>query len=244
MARYLSIAREKIDVVPLGINLDGFTIRGGRVPGRPFTVGYLARIAPEKGLRALCEAYVRFRQMPGVDGARLQVAGYLAPDQQKYLSDAERQLTNAGLGAEFEYRGAIDRAQKIDFLRGLDVFSVPTAYVEPKGLFLLEAMACGVPVVQPRHGAFPEMLAKTSGGVLVEPDNVQSLADGLYTLFKDPSLGAELGQHGFDGVRARDSVSRSADRMLEAYATVPPRAARGDGAMQASGGSGARGPRD
>ena len=79
-------------------------------------MGYLARIAPEKGLFALCEAYVRFRQMPGVISGRLDVAGYLAPDQQNYLKDAERRLTNAGLGSEFHYRGAVDRAQKIGFL--------------------------------------------------------------------------------------------------------------------------------
>ena len=168
MSSYLSIPREKIDVVPLGINLDGFDRRRDEPQGRPFTVGYLARIAPEKGLLGLCEAYVRFRRMAGVESARLEVAGYLAPDQQKYLKDAERTLANAGFAGELQYRGALDRQQKIEFLRGLDVFSVPTVYVEPKGLFLLEAMACGVPVVQPRHGAFPEMLAQTSGGLLVE----------------------------------------------------------------------------
>jgi glycosyltransferase involved in cell wall biosynthesis len=104
MAGYLSIPRDTIDVVPLGINLDGFERRVEMQPfdsltlaqGRPFTVGYLARIAPEKGLFALCDAYVRFRQMPGVTTARLEVAGYLAPDQQNYLKDAERRLTNAG----------------------------------------------------------------------------------------------------------------------------------------------------
>ena len=217
MAGYLSIPREKIDVVPLGINLDGFERRRTTPAGQPFTIGYLARVSPEKGLFALCEAYVRFRQMPGVTSARLEVAGYLAPDQQNYLKDAERRLTNAGFGGEFTYRGALDRDRKIDFLRGLDAFSVPTVYVEPKGLFLLEAMACGVPVVQPRHGAFPEMLAKTSGGILVEPDDVQSLAEGLYTLWKDPALRAELGQNAFDGVRAHYSISSSADRMLEMY---------------------------
>jgi glycosyltransferase involved in cell wall biosynthesis len=215
MAGYLSIPREKIDVVPLGINLDGFERRLN--VDQTFTVGYLARIAPEKGLFALCEAYVRFRQMPGVTSARLDVAGYLAPDQQNYLKDAERRLTNAGFGGEFTYRGALDREQKIGFLRSLDVFSVPTVYVEPKGLFLLEAMACGVPVVQPRHGAFPEMLAKTSGGILVEPDDVQSLAEGIYKLWKYPALRVELGQNAFDGVRAHYSISRSADRMLEMY---------------------------
>ena len=216
MARYLGIAADKIDVVPLGINLDGFEPR--RESGaRPFTVGYLARIAPEKGLVALCEAYVKFRQMPGVTNARLDVAGYLAPDQTGYLKEAERRLANAGIGNEFQYHGAPEREQKIDFLRNLDVFSVPTLYVEPKGLFLLEAMACGVPVVQPRHGAFPEMLARTSGGVLVEPGDAQSLAGGIHGLWTNPTLRAELGENGVKGVRQHYSVSRSADRMLEVY---------------------------
>ena len=218
MSSYLHIPRAKIDVVPLGINLDGFDRRSESPSGRPFTVGYLARIAPEKGLLGLCEAYVRFRRMAGVDKARLEVAGYLAKDQQSYLKTAERALASAGFPGELQYRGMLDRRQKIEFLRGLDVFSVPTIYVEPKGLFLLEAMACGVPVVQPRHGAFPEMVARTSGGILVDPGSSQSLAEGLHTLWKSPALREELGQHGFDGVREHYSVRGSADRMLAVYA--------------------------
>ena len=159
---------------------------------------------------------MKFRRMPGVESARLEVAGYLAPDQQKYLKDAEN-LVGAGFSGEFQYRGALDRDQKIEFLRGLDVFSVPTSYVEPKGLFLLEAMACGVPVVQPRHGAFPEMLEKTRGGVLVEPGDALSLAEGLYDLWKYPARRVELGNNGFEGVREHYSISKSADRMLEVY---------------------------
>ena len=222
MAGYLSIPREKIDVVPLGINLEGFDRRRDTAPAvsavdRPFTIGYLARIAPEKGLHRLCEAYVKFRQMPGIPASRLEVAGYLAPDQQQYLKDAERRLASAGFGGEFQYRGVLDRDQKIDFLRSLDLFSVPTTYVEPKGLFLLEAMACGVPVVQPRHGAFPEMLQKTRGGILVEPGNPLSLAEGLYNLWNDPAMRVKLGQSGVEGVREHYSIAKSADRMLEVY---------------------------
>ena len=216
MSKYLTIEPDKIDVVPLGINLDGFAQRIAS-PDRPFTVGYLARIAPEKGLHALCDAYVRFRQRPGVAHAQLEVAGYMASDRQGYLREAERRLEAAGLGGEFHYRGLLDREQKIAFLRNLDVFSVPTVYVEPKGLFLLEAMACGVPVIQPNHGAFPEMIAKTSGGVLVEPDNADRLADAIYNLWNDPARRAELGANGFDGVRRHYSIGRSADRMLEVY---------------------------
>jgi glycosyltransferase involved in cell wall biosynthesis len=217
MATYLSIPRRIIDVVPLGINLEGFARRHAATPGRPFAIGYMARIAPEKGLLELCDAYVRFRKMSGVQSARLQVAGYLAPDQKSYLARAGRRLTDAGLHGEFEYRGALDRGQKIEFLRNLDVFSVPTVYVEPKGLFLLEAMACGVPVVQPRHGAFTEMLAKTSGGLLVDPADAESLADGFYTLWKNAAQRAQLGESGFHGVREHYSISRSADRMLAVY---------------------------
>jgi glycosyltransferase involved in cell wall biosynthesis len=216
MSRYLSIDAGKIDVVPLGINLEGFAKRVAS-PDRPFTVGYLARIAPEKGLHTLCDAYVRFRQRPGIARAQLEVAGYMASDQQGYLREARRRLEAAGLGSEFHYRGLLDRDQKIAFLRNLDVFSVPTVYVEPKGLFLLEAMACGVPVIQPNHGAFPEMIAKTSGGVLVEADNADRLADGIYSLWSDPARRDELGANGFDGVRRHYSVARSAERMLEVY---------------------------
>jgi glycosyltransferase involved in cell wall biosynthesis len=216
MSGYLGIPREQIDVVPLGINLDGFE-RRRESTSRPFAVGYFARIAPEKGLVALCDAYVTFRQMPGVERARLDVAGYLAPAQTGYLEQCERRLTAAGLAGEFRYHGALDRGRKIDFLRDLDVFSVPTSYVEPKGLFLLEAMACGVPVVQPRHGAFPEMVARTSGGLLVEPGNTRSLAESVYRLWQDPALRADLGEAGFKGVRQHYSVARSADCMLEVY---------------------------
>jgi glycosyltransferase involved in cell wall biosynthesis len=216
MARYLGIDRGMIDVVPLGINLDGFEERR-ESDGDSFAVGYLARVAPEKGLLLLCEAYARFRYMRGVGSGMLQIAGYLAADQKPYLTRARRCLEDAGLAREFRYQGVLDRAQKIDFLRGLDVFSVPTTYVEPKGLFLLEAMACGVPVVQPRHGAFPEMIGATGGGMLVEPHNPQSLAEGLYHLWGNRDARRALGRAAYEGVRQHYSVARSADRMLDMY---------------------------
>ena len=60
-------------------------------------------------------------------------------------------------------------------------------------------MASGVAVVQPRRGAFPEILERTGGGVLVEPGDAASLADGIYGLWKNPELAAELGRRGARG---------------------------------------------
>jgi len=223
MPGYLGIPEEKIRVVPLGINLNGYEPKvEARVRERsePFTVGFFARIAPEKGLHVLADAYRRMRQSGDLANARLEAAGYLAPEHKTYLSDIERTMKEAGLAEEFHYRGALDREQKIEFLRTLDVLSVPATYDEPKGMFLLEAMACGVPLVQPRRGGFTEIIEKTSGGLLVDPDDPVSLAAGILQLYLDPALAGQLGQNGYQKVREHYSVARMADRAVEAYESV------------------------
>ncbi len=223
MPEYLGIPREKIRVVPLGINLQGYQ---SSVKTRldtefePFTVGFFARIAPEKGLHVLASAYRRMRQDGRLPNARLEAAGYMAPEHETYLKDIEREMKQAGLGEEFNYRGVLDREQKIAFLQSLDVLSVPATYDEPKGMFLLEAMACGVPLVQPRRGAFTEIIEKTSSGLLVEPDDAESLAAGVLRIYEDPTLREKLGQSGFEKVREHYSVAQMADRALEVYESM------------------------
>src|SRR5580704_1929504 len=175
MATYLQIPADRISVVPIGINMAGF--EGGRTSADDaFRIGYFARLAPEKGLHVLAAAFQRFRQGVGRH-ARLEIGGYLAPAHKGYLAGIRRSLEEAGLSGDVAYRGEVDRAGKIAFLRELDVLSVPATYDEPKGVFLLESMACGVPVVQPRRGAFTEVVEKTGGGLLVRADDVEGLAE-------------------------------------------------------------------
>jgi glycosyltransferase involved in cell wall biosynthesis len=185
-----------------------------------FTVGYFARVAPEKGLHVLTDAYVRFRRRTGDARIRLEAAGTMASSARPYLEDSEKVIARAGLGAEFAYRGSLDRAGKLAFLRGIDVFSVPATYDEPKGMSLLEAMATGVPVVQPRRGSFTEIVERTGGGLLVEPDDPEQLAEGLYALWSNRTLRETLAQRAFEGVRARYSIAHAADRLLEVCEAV------------------------
>jgi glycosyltransferase involved in cell wall biosynthesis len=217
MPRYLGIPREKIHVVPLGINPHGFELRHTKQDG-PFTVGFLARVAPEKGLHVFAEAYRLLRKE--LPAARFEVAGYMAPDCKPYLAQIQRDFAKAGLGSEFHYHGVLDRADKISFLRKLDVMSVPATYDEPKGVSLLEAMACGVPLVQPRRGAFTEIVESTGGGILVRPDDPADLAEGILKIARDRKLAEELGANGFRGVREHYSAAYMADRLLEAYESV------------------------
>lgn len=221
MPRYLGIPREKIRVVPLGINPNGFERREENA-SRPFTVGFLARVAPEKGLHVLAEAYRLLRHSGDLPQARLEVAGYMAADCKPYLQRIEADLRKAKLGDEFRYHGVIDRAEKIAFLRQLDVMSIPATYDEPKGVSLLEAMGCGVSLVQPRRGGFTEIIEKTGGGLLVPPDDPQSLADGIREIYRNQQLAAELGAKGFRGVREHYTSAHMADKLLQTYESVLP----------------------
>jgi len=219
MPGYLGVPPEKIRVVPLGINLEGYE-KKERSASEPFTVGFFARIAPEKGLHILADAYRRIRKTGALNHARLRAAGYLAPEHRNYLNEIQEAMNKSGFGGEFKYEGVLDREHKIAFLQSLDLLSVPATYDEPKGIFLLEAMACGIPLVQPRRGGFTEIVETTGGGLLVEPDNVDALAEGILQVATDRKLAESFSRSGFEKVREHYSVARMADSALEAYKSV------------------------
>jgi glycosyltransferase involved in cell wall biosynthesis len=268
MAEILGIAPERIHVVPLGINLDGYGDAAGRggaradggetgdagaapgadgededgearaaaagasiaVPGAgagrwtdggpaPFTVGYLARQCPEKGLHLLVEAFELLAADWPSDRPppRLAVAGWIGPRDRAWVEGLRGELAAAGLGEHAEMRGEVDRAGKLALLARLDVLSVPTVYRESKGLFVLEALAAGVPVVEPDHGAFPELIETTGGGLLVEPGSPPALAAALRRLADDPALARELGRRGRAAVAERHGAAAMAEATVDVY---------------------------
>jgi glycosyltransferase involved in cell wall biosynthesis len=217
MIEYISLPPKKMHHVPLGVNIEGFG-EGGGAPGEsPFVIGYLARICPEKGLHLLVAAFKQLTDELGPDRLRLRVAGWLGQRDRPYFDGIMDQVKEWGLENVVDYRGEVDRQAKIEFLSSLHVLSVPTTYRDPKGRFVLEALASGVPVVQPRHGAFPEMIEATGGGLLVEPDSADALASALGALRKDPVRRKELGRKGRESVRRDFSAEAMARRTLEVY---------------------------
>jgi glycosyltransferase involved in cell wall biosynthesis len=220
MAELLDVPRAKMHVVPLGLNLEGHGTTPVREASRTFTVGYLARIAPEKGLHVLARAFRELAESAGPESVRLRAAGWLGARDGDYLEGVRRDLESWGVSHRFQYVGEVDREEKIHFLSSLDVLSVPTTYEEPKGMFVLEALANGVPVVQPRHGAFPELVAWTGGGVLVEPDSPAALAQALGELREDPERRWELGLQGKKVVHARFGHRPMAEKTLALYDSV------------------------
>ena len=221
MAPHLGISADVIHVVMPGISLDGFPSKPDADPGE-FVVGYLARICPEKGLHLLAEALRGLARKRGSSGPRLRlrVAGWLGPEHRDYLDRIRQQVREWGLEGDFEYLGSVGREQKLRFLSGLDALSVPVTYRAPKGLYVLEALASGVPVVQPRLGVFPELIEKTGGGLLFEPGNVEDLVRSLERLIDNRAEGQRMGQRGRQAVYQRFHSRRVAEETLAVYETL------------------------
>ena len=217
MAGYFGIPRERIHVVYPGLNLAG---HGGPRPdraGAPFTVGYFARICPEKGFHQIVDAFIALRQMPDTRGVRLHASGWLGENYRPFYDQQVGRLQQAGLLADFSHVESPSHADKVRFFHEIDVFSVPTTYREPKGLYVLEALANGVPVVQPRHGSFPELIERTGGGLLTTPGDANDLAGALHRLMKDRELRDRLGQAGKAVVHERFHAGRMAEETARVY---------------------------
>ena len=224
MSGYFGIDRAKIETVHPGIRLQA---HGGPAEPRsgPPVLGFFARICPEKGFHNLIDAFVRLRLDPSTAGTKLRASGWLGPQHQAFFDAQVAKLDAAGMRGDFEYVDSPDLPSKVRFLQSVDVLSVPTDYHEPKGLYVLEAWANGVPVVQPGHGSFPELLNRVPGGLLSKPGDAADLAEKLKTLLTDAELRTRLGRLGRAGVAEHFAAHRMAEATVRVLEKSPARPA-------------------
>ncbi|NBR86691.1 MAG: glycosyltransferase [Verrucomicrobia bacterium] len=226
MAKRLGLPAEKVTVVFNGISLDGYAVesRESRVESQPSALdprpstpvlGYFARMCREKGLDLLVESFIQLKQRNTVPNLKLKVGGGCGPGDEPFVAQLRDHLRRAGCLGDVSFHPNLSREEKIAFLQSLTVFSVPALYGEGFGLYLIEALAAGVPVVQPRHAAFPELVAATGGGVIAEA-NAAALSAAIEALLLDPARLRALGEAGRRAVGERFTV----DRMAEGVVTL------------------------
>ena len=217
MGSILSIPQEKIVIAPLSIDTGPFGQPPPVLQPSPgsdeFRLGYLARIAPEKGLHHLVEAFIRLARATGNEDLTMNVAGWLGEANREYLRSLEDKIAKAGLSDRFTYDGSPELVEKVAWLRRLDLLSVPTDYEDPKGLFVLEALAAGVPVVQPDHGAFGELIESTGGGRVYPAGDIDQLCRLIQVFKDDASLRSELAMEGYTNVRRKHSIETAAAQL-------------------------------
>jgi glycosyltransferase involved in cell wall biosynthesis len=203
-----------MEVVHNGIELNGY--QPADEPPQIPTLGYLARQHPIKGLGVLVDAFIALAKRPHLQHLRLRVGGSATPEDEIYVDSLRDKLSAAGLEGRAQFLPNLTREAKQELLRSLSVLSVPATYGEAFGMYVIEALACGVPVVQPNSGAFPELIEATGGGILSEQDDALSLADSIDRLLSDPIRARVMGGHG----RAVVLERFTADAMAQRFAAL------------------------
>lgn len=212
MAERLGLPAERLHAVPNGIDLDGFDPPAERTVDPP-VVGYFARLCRDKGLETLIDAFIALRRMSGHEHVRLVAGGAALPLDLKVVAEMRARLDRAGAAGAFEFHPNVSFEQKLALLRGMTVFSAPAHYGESFGLYVAEAMAMGLPVVQPRHGGFTELVEETGGGLLCAERDPDGLALCLAQLLEDRALADELSARGRAAVHDGFTSARMAERV-------------------------------
>jgi glycosyltransferase involved in cell wall biosynthesis len=230
MQRRLRLPIERVSTVYNGISLDGYPAGNGtnrhaggdaansaarKTQGLP-VLGFFARMCREKGLDTLVDAFIRLRQRGRVAGLRLCVAGSLGSADEDFVASLRRRLESVGLREQAEFHPNVDRATKLSLLGSFTVFSVPARYGEAFGLYVIEALAAGVPVVQPRTAAFPELVELTGGGILYDPENSQGLSEAIEGLLLEPERAQTFSAEGRRTIFEKFSAEAMARNMVEA----------------------------
>ena len=215
---WVGLDRSKIEVVWPGIALiDYRSMTKPEFKTRPLTIGFLARFVPEKGLHLLVDAFIRLVRSGEFPDLQLVAGGYVSRAYETYLKGIRKAIKEHKLEDRVRLLGTLGRAQKLDFFRTIDVFSVPATYREPKGISILEALASGVPVVQPEHGAYPEWVCATQGGLLHRPHDSADLAEKLAVLLRDANLRRRMGEQAQQAAWEQFSSERMAVATLDVF---------------------------
>ena len=217
MQERLGIADERLHVVYNGLDCADFAASPAPLAQRqPPTIGYLARLCADKGVDLLVEAFLLLKERNTIPGLRLCLVGVQLQEDRHLMQTMQARMREKGVAEDVEVHTNVSRVDKLKLLSQFSVMSVPATYGESFGLYLLEAMASGVPVVQPDHAAFPEILSATGGGDLCAPKDAGALAEGLERLLLDGSRAQEMADAG------RRSVLESfpSERMAQEFADL------------------------
>ncbi len=223
LAARLQLPVTRVQVVPNGINLEHFKSAnaGGVAPSesqRAPVLGYFARMCKDKGLDQLVEAYIHLKQRNKVPRLKLHIGGGCGPGDEPFVKQLRQRLAAAGFIGEVSFSPNLSHAEKVAFLEALTVFSVPAHYGEAFGLYLIEAMALGVPVAQPNTAAFTEIVSTSGAGVLAAPNDPLALALAIEELLLNPARLRECSEAGRRAVTERynaTAMARETFRVLE-----------------------------
>jgi glycosyltransferase involved in cell wall biosynthesis len=215
MKEKMNLPEAKVASVHIGVDPADYTFKPVGEKNR--TIGYVSRMCHSNGMDILVDAFILLKQKAGFEDVNLLLTGGSTGDDKKYLSDIRHRIREDGLHHQVEIHEDFEEQGLRDYLEKVAVVSVPVRNGEAFGIYLLECMASGIPVVQPALGAFPEIIDLTGGGVLYKENTPEALAQSLEKLLSDPEEMDRLSRTGAEGVDKHFHIDVQAARMIDVY---------------------------
>jgi glycosyltransferase involved in cell wall biosynthesis len=209
------ISDRNFHVIPLGIDPGDLT-KIEKKDNWP-SIGYFCRINSQNGFDKLVDAFIELKSSNTLPGLTLHVSGGYTGDDKPFIADQIRKIKSIGLKSFVRIYPEFHGNSKQQFFSNIDVMSVPVRKHDGYGLYLLEANAAGIPVVQPATGAFPEIVERTLGGITYSPDNVTELSVSLLKLLTDNDLRSRLGKQGKEKVLTELSLEKMSESLSQVY---------------------------
>jgi glycosyltransferase involved in cell wall biosynthesis len=213
------IADINFNVVPLGLDPDHEILSVVKKDNWP-AIGYFCRINSHNGFDKFVDAFIQLKSSDALPGLTLHVSGGYTGDDKQFIGVQIKKVKAAGLKSFIRIYPEFHGKSKQQFFSNIDVLSVPVRKYDGYGLFLLEANAAGIAVVQPATGAFPEIIARTGGGITYSPDTIDALSENLTKLLKDNVLRAKLSSDGKANVLQELSLEKMSEGLTIVYNRV------------------------
>jgi glycosyltransferase involved in cell wall biosynthesis len=173
-------------------------------------VGVVARIVADKGheylIRAMHSLKTRF------PGLRLLIVG-----SGNYRSNLEKLMSELHLEDRIVFSGNLSRRDVIRALSAMDIFALPATWREGFGLSIVEAMACCKPVIVTNIWSLNSLVQNNVTGILIEPKQVEPLADSIAALLRDEGLRMRIGRAGREMTERFFSIPRMASEICQVY---------------------------
>jgi glycosyltransferase involved in cell wall biosynthesis len=218
MKKNMQIEDEKMHVVYIGVNPSNYEVFMPSL--NPPVIGYLSRLCEDNGLEILVDAFIELKDNSSFKNARLRITGGYTGDDRRFINRLLRKLKRKGYLHDVEIVENFTPDSLPSFFKGLTVLSVPVLKGEAFGLYQLESLASGIPVVQPDLGAFPEIVTNTGGGTVYSPNTYLALAEALRELFTQPEKLQQMSLNGHAALMDTYNSETIALRMISVYDKV------------------------
>ncbi len=215
MVKDFGVPQDRIRMIPRGVNLDEFDFIANR-NSKEKTIGMISRITPIKGHPYFIKSIAKVVRI--IPNLKVLIVGDVPKGKEKYKQELKLLVKRLGLNRYVEFTGTTQNVPEI--LAKLDLLVLATTVQEAFGRVIIEAWASGVPVVATRVGGVVDIITDKKNGLLVAPEDTDSMTDAVVRVLKDPELACKLATQARSDVEERYALDLMVDKTIKAYSEL------------------------